>query len=115
MTSIAMRFRSKRATAFTLSFFTAFLSLSTPTNAETAQSSNQAEEVVHQSHGIAMHGDLKYPETFTHFDYANPDAPKGGIMRLASTGGFDSLNPFILKGTPASGLTRLGQGFLYDS
>ena len=119
MTSIAMRFRSKRATAFTLSFFTAFLSLSNPTNAETASattsSSNQAEEVVYQSHGIAMHGDLKYPEGFTHFDYANPDAPKGGTMRLASTGGFDSLNPFILKGTPASGLTRLGQGFLYDS
>lgn len=72
-------------------------------------------QAIHQSHGIAMHGDLKYPENFKHFDYTNPDAPKGGEIRRASRGNFDSLNPFILKGTPASGLGYLGQGLFYDS
>ena len=37
----------------------------------------------------------KYPADFTHFDYANPDAPKGGILRQAGFGSFDSFNPFI--------------------
>jgi len=57
------------------------------------------------SYGLSMYGDLKYGPGFTHFDYANPAAPKGGDVRLAAVGTFDSLNPFILKGMPASGLT----------
>lgn len=61
-------------------------------------------------HGIAMHGALKYPADFTHFDYVNPDAPKGGRLREASIGTFDSLNPFIIKGTVAD-----GTGLIYDS
>ncbi|MFP6777693.1 MAG: extracellular solute-binding protein, partial [Alphaproteobacteria bacterium] len=58
-------------------------------------------------HGVAMHGALKYGPDFTHFDYVNPDAPKGGDVRLSRTGTFDSLNPFILKGVSAGflGLT----------
>jgi microcin C transport system substrate-binding protein len=62
------------------------------------------------SHGTSLNGDLKYPKDFTHFDYVNPDAPKGGTVRLAAVGGYDSLNPFILKGSSASGL-----GLMYDS
>lgn len=54
-----------------------------------------------RSHAIAMHGSPKYPADFTHFDYANPDAPKGGTLRLASEGSFDSFNPFIPKGDAA--------------
>ena len=54
-------------------------------------------------HGLAMHGDLKYPPDFTHFDYVNADAPKGGILRLADQGPFDSLNPYITKGQPPDG------------
>ena len=54
-------------------------------------------------HGIAMHGAPKYGADFEHFDYANPDAPKGGELRLARTGTFDSLNPFIIKGVRAYG------------
>ena len=42
---------------------------------------------------------------FSHFDYVNPDAPKGGSLRQASVGTFDSLNPYIEKGTPAEGLS----------
>ena len=52
-----------------------------------------------ESHGFALHGDLKYPNNFSHFDYVNPDAPKGGTLRLMGFGSFDSLNPYILKGT----------------
>ncbi|RCX30632.1 extracellular solute-binding protein [Thioalbus denitrificans] len=59
------------------------------------------------SHGLAMHGDLKYGPGFTHFDYARPEAPKGGDVRLAAVGTYDTLNPFTLKGVSASGLGRL--------
>jgi peptide/nickel transport system substrate-binding protein len=54
--------------------------------------------------GIAMHGLPKYARGFTHFGYVNPDAPKGGALKLAVLGSFDSLNPFIIKGQPASGM-----------
>ena len=49
-------------------------------------------------HGLSLFGDLKYPPEFQHFDYVNPDAPKGGEVRLSMTGGFDNFNPFIPKG-----------------
>ena len=55
------------------------------------------------AHAIAMHGAPKYPAGFRHFDYVNPAAPKGGILRLSRLGSFDSLNPFIIKGKPADG------------
>jgi microcin C transport system substrate-binding protein len=58
-------------------------------------------------HGIAMHGDLKYPPDFKHFDYVNPDAPKGGLIKLAGIGTFDSLNPYILRGVPAAAAAQL--------
>ena len=61
-------------------------------------------------YAISLYGDLKYGPDFTHFDYVNPDAPKGGTLRDSATGSFDSLNPFILKGTPAVGL-----GMMYDT
>ena len=57
-------------------------------------------------HGIAMHGEAKYGPGFTHFDYANPDAPKGGQVKLAAIGtSFDNLNPYTLKGVAAAGMT----------
>lgn len=59
------------------------------------------------SHAIAMHGDAKYPSDFKHFSYVNPNAPKGGSLWLAAQGTFDSLNPFIIKGTVASGATLI--------
>jgi microcin C transport system substrate-binding protein len=58
-------------------------------------------------HGIAMHGDLKYGPDFTHFDYTNPDAPKGGVLRRYGLGTFDSFNPFIIKGNPDIGSTQI--------
>ena len=49
----------------------------------------------------------KYPANFKHFDYVNPDAPKGGKITLSGFGNFDSFNPFILKGVSAEGLGTL--------
>ena len=63
------------------------------------------------AHGVSAFGDLKYPPGFERFDYASPEALIGGTWSMGAAGGtFDSLNPFILKGDPASGL-----GFTYDS
>lgn len=66
-------------------------------------------------HGTSIYGDLKYGPDFTHFDYADPDAPVGGRLALSATGSFDSLNPFILKGSPAAGLTMLYETLLTPS
>ncbi|MGN2624438.1 extracellular solute-binding protein [Stutzerimonas balearica] len=52
----------------------------------------------------------KYPANFEHFEYANPDAPKGGVLRQAGFGSFDSLNPFINKGVSAEDI-----GLIYDT
>lgn len=68
-----------------------------------------------KSPSVAMHGTPKYVEGYTNFDYVNPEAPKGGELKNAAIGTYDSLNPFIIKGTPAAGLTFLGQNLLYDS
>ena len=52
-----------------------------------------------ESHGYAQFGALKYPASFTHFDWVNPEAPKGGTLRIMAAGSFDTLNPYTLKGT----------------
>ncbi len=54
-------------------------------------------------HGFAVLGELKYPADFSHFDYVNPSADKGGNITFMGLGSFDSVNPFILKGKKASG------------
>ncbi|RZI46897.1 extracellular solute-binding protein [Candidatus Finniella inopinata] len=56
--------------------------------------------------GIATFGQLKYPADFQHFDYVNPNAPKGGKITLGQLGTFDSLNPYIIKGTVPEGILR---------
>ncbi|MHA1570697.1 MAG: ABC transporter substrate-binding protein, partial [Alphaproteobacteria bacterium] len=62
------------------------------------------------AHGLAMHGAPKYAADFTHFDYVNPDAPKGGAQVSEAIGTYDSLNAFIISGNPA-----VGVGLIYDS
>lgn len=66
-------------------------------------------------HAIAMHGEPKYGPDFTHFDYVNPDAPKGGTLTLEDSGGFDNFNPYILRGTPAGGLSYLESNMIFES
>ena len=61
----------------------------------------------------ALIGTSKYAD-FEHYDYVNPDAPKGGTVNDTVTGTFDSFNPFIVRGAPAIGLSAFG-GLLYDT
>ncbi len=62
-------------------------------------------------HAIAMHGTPKYPDGFLHFDYVVPGAPKGGELRIAPVGTFDTLNPYSLTGVPAVGIS----GHVFES
>ncbi|WP_298106260.1 extracellular solute-binding protein [Bradyrhizobium sp.] len=63
-------------------------------------------------HGLSVFGDLKYPADFAHFEYVNPDAPKGGVFSLIpsvraynqSYQTFNSFNAYILKGEGAQGM-----------
>jgi microcin C transport system substrate-binding protein len=66
-------------------------------------------------HAVALHGEPKYPAEFQHLDYANPQAPKGGDVRLAQIGTFDTLNPFILKGVGAAGMSSTFDTLTYNS
>lgn len=89
---------SKQASTFCLLSATLICTLTSPAHAASPL------------HGISMHGDLKYPSGFEHFEYVNPDAPKGGKVTQAAIGTFDSFNPFIIKGAAADGI-----GLIYDS
>lgn len=74
----------------------------------------QAEENVVKTHGYSYFGNLDYPADFAHFDYVNPDAPKGGELSLNTTGTFDSLNPYSRKGR-AGVLTTIQYDSLLES
>jgi microcin C transport system substrate-binding protein len=73
-----------------------------------------AREEMPERHGISAFGDLKYPPHFAHFDYVNPDAPKGGVFSHVGSSRafnqnlltFNSLNSFILRGDGALGMER---------
>jgi microcin C transport system substrate-binding protein len=66
-------------------------------------------------HALAMHGAPKYPAGFRQFDYVRPDAPKGGEIRLADTGGWDSLNPYIIKGETPGGVALPFETLMVES
>jgi len=71
-------------------------------------------EANEKSHGLSAFGNLKYPADFEHFDYANPDAPKGGDISTIGTSSvltFNSFNPFIVRDDPAQGILD----FLFDT
>jgi microcin C transport system substrate-binding protein len=85
-----------------------------------ALEATEAAQGITSSHGFALYGDLKYPADFSHFDYVNPNAPKGGDLHLMGFGSYDSLNPYTLKGvspfnTPGQfmyGFTELNETLL---
>ena len=68
-----------------------------------------AADGIEYTHVLSFPYDPHYPATFEHFDYVNPDAPKGGTLRLAVWGTYDSFNNFIHKGRPAAGMSLLGE------
>lgn len=63
----------------------------------------------------SLMGEPKYPADFKHYDYVNPEAPKGGTLNQVTVGTFDSLNPYVVQGVAAAGLAELGGGYLYDT
>ena len=112
-----MPFKKLMASFFTIILMGAFI-LPAYAQDEAAQEQVNAEAVsveVKPTHGVAMHGDIKYSENFTHLDFVNPDAPKGGTLQQHVIGTFDSLNPFIVKGTPAAGMAFIRSSLVYES
>lgn len=97
-------------TATTLT--TILSSLALLVTSSTSLASEPSSDNAEPRHGIAMHGTPKYPDGFSHFDYVNPDAPKGGTFRRAVvSNGFDSFNPFVIRGVAATGISS----YLYDT
>ncbi len=76
------------------------LILSTAVVAETTAKSGTG--VVKPVHAISLYGAPKYPASFTHFNYTNPEAPKRGELKQAAIGTFDTFNPYIDRGTAAA-------------
>jgi len=75
----------------------------------------QSSSKVHVSHGMAMHGEPKYPANAGTPDYVNPNAPKGGSVKFGTQGTYDSLHPFILKGVSAVGVTQQWESLCWQS
>ena len=99
----------KRTVSYLTSLFSslAFLALTPPALSEQHDSASAEPR-----YGIAMHGSPKYPSGFAHFDYVNPEAPKGGTLKMAVVAnGFDSFNPFDIRGVAAAGVST----YLYDT
>lgn len=74
----------------------------------------EADEKIVTAHGYSYFGNLDYPSDYTHFDFVNPDAPKGGKLVIGATGTFDSLNPYSRKGR-AGALTTVQYDQLFES
>ncbi len=81
-----------------LIFLLSLILLSSPSHADTS---------------LTMHGVAKLTTTATHYPYTNPDAPKGGVLKQAEIGTFNTLNPFTLKGKPPRALGP-GPSLVFD-
>ncbi len=76
-------------------------------------SAQQPSAATPRRHVIAKLGTAQYAADFKHFDWVNPSAPKGGLIRLSWTGSFDNLNSSTIKGTLAPGITLLTEASLF--
>lgn len=83
--------------------------------ATTATSPADAYVLGKPVHGLTLYGEPKLPADFTHYPYANPDAPKGGTLHMGAIGTFDSFNAFSFKGTkPSPGIIQyMGNGWFF--
>lgn len=63
-----------------------------------------AAQAVERAHGLSLIGPPRVPPDYKHFDWVNPNAPKGGLVRMSAIGSFDTLNPYSIKGQAAAGL-----------
>src|SRR5712692_10651435 len=68
-------------------------------------------------HGLSLFGELKYPSGFKHFDYVNPQAPKGGSVRLIALGTFDNFNEVVagMRGSIAAGAGVISDTLMVSS
>lgn len=73
-----------------------------------------AEDNIIKSHGYSYFGDLTYDADFDHFNYVNPDAPKGGEIAISALGTFDSMNPYSRKGRPGRLSSMMYESLLGD-
>lgn len=73
------------------------------------------DQVIHKSHAFTLFEEPKYPVDFQHFDWVNPDAPKGGTLRISRLGGFDNLNPWTDKGDTAAGMSGITETLMSGS
>jgi microcin C transport system substrate-binding protein len=87
----------------------------TGTISVTANNKSATNVAASKRHGMALYGEPKYGADFKHYEYVNPNAPKGGTLRLAGYDTFDNLNPFIIKGVTASGADMIYQSLLDSS
>ena len=78
-------------------------------SAQTTPAAPEAGEPARR-HALSLIGEPKFGPDFKHFDWVNPDAPRGGVVRFATEGTFDSLNPYSIRGVPAGAV-----GMIYDS
>lgn len=86
-----------------------------PALAEEAATGTKPSAGQTQHHALSLVGDPEYPADFAHFRFVNPDAPKGGLVRLPSIGGFDSLNPVLYRGEQAPGISLVNESLMSDS
>lgn len=77
--------------------------------------SNAEAAAPHWQHGLSIYGEFKYPPGFKHFDYVNPDAPKGEQLVRSLGYSFNNFTPLINKGLLAPGGDTLVEPILYDS
>ncbi|KAB7742853.1 ABC transporter substrate-binding protein [Parvibaculum sedimenti] len=96
-------------------FSKAVLALALTMSVAGASEMASAAPATTERHGASLFGDLKYGPDFKHFDYVNADAPKGGELRYAAIGTFDSLNPYIVKGEVGAGINLIYDTLLEPS
>ncbi|MCB1311403.1 MAG: ABC transporter substrate-binding protein [Sedimentitalea sp.] len=92
-----------------------FLALLILIGAAAQLAADETGERIIKSHGFSEFGALKYPERFAHFDYVNPDAPKGGELSYAAQGTFDSFNPYTRQGRAGERAGEQYESLLYPS
>jgi microcin C transport system substrate-binding protein len=85
--------------------------LATPASAEPSASAPTWQ------HGLSLFGEVKYPAGFKHFDYVNPQAPKGGTVRMIAVGTFDNFNMAVsgVRGSLSAGLNLLYNSLMADA
>lgn len=91
------------------------LSIAALAAAAALSSDTAKDDGIIRSHGYSYFGVLKYPEDYEHFDYVNPDAPKGGTISIAQSGTFDSMNPYTRQGRRAALSWMMYESLLGDS